>query len=167
MRDSLGVWLVLQDPHFAGSFLAHERCLLYAIGSLDLVCTVFKRFLGHQVQFARSTEAHRLLLIRAPREPALRFLHESASFYAVPGILLLASLAGLAVVLYLQQKQVQSNGHSTNGHDGMGEPVDGGTAFVEDSSGLQVRRSKRHVHTVQHQCGNCVRMNHITTVMIC
>ena len=63
--------------------------------------------------------------------------------YAVPGILLLASLAGLALVLFLQQKQLVSNGH-TNGHL-KGEAPDGGTAFVEDETGLQVRRSKRYV----------------------
>lgn len=81
MRDSLGVWLLLQDPHFA-----------------------------------------------------------------VPGILLLASLSGIALVLFLQQKQLASNGHA-NGHL-KGAAADGGTAFVEDETGLQVRRSKRERKSV-------------------
>ena len=60
----------------------------------------------------------------------------------VPGILLLASLSGIALVLFLQQKQLASNGHA-NGHL-KGAAADGGTAFVEDETGLQVRRSKRY-----------------------
>lgn len=149
MRDSMGVWLVLQDPHFAGVPMPSSSALLCVQSHLHILLNIIlDEFACVPVEVKKRGVGY--LGIPTIGTTTLDNVHNSAFYVlmfiscAVPGILLLASVAGLAVVLLLQQKHAASNGH-TNGHIGKGEPVEGGTAFVEDGeSGLQVRRSKRY-----------------------